>query len=237
METNLEQEQADTLSQSSVKPCLSTQVRVVDAARDVKVSALSIFALVGSTDWLKKLKNFSLNDEAPTQERPDGSLPTGSKAMSQPSSPATVKPNADAHKVLGNTDIVAYLDDLDHDLTMVECKAGWNNTNIQETTQCLIILERKLLKTNTVINRYLLRQEDRQLGRNTTMMGENLAETIGVLLVVVISLCFVTMATKLYGAVHAAWTVGQTNRKCNQAGSEVTSTPIEATKAAREGYL
>ncbi|KAF8271549.1 hypothetical protein EI94DRAFT_1698094 [Lactarius quietus] len=177
MEMNLEQEQADTLSQSSVKPCLSTQVRVVDPACDVK--------------------NFSLNDEvgaALTQERPDSSLPTGSEAMSQPSSPATVKPNADARKVLGNTDIVAYLDDLDHDLTMVECKARWNNTNIQETTQCSIILERKLLKTNMVINRYLLCQEGRQLGRNTAMMGENLAETVGILLVIVISLCFVAMA-------------------------------------------
>ena len=87
---------------------------------------------------------------------------------------------------------MAYLDDLDHDLTMVECKAGWNNTNIQETTQRLIILERKILRTNTVINRYLLRQE----GRNTAMTGENLklVETVGFVLMVVISLCFVAMA-------------------------------------------
>jgi hypothetical protein len=74
---------------------------------------------------------------------------------------------------------------------MVECKAGWNNTNIQETTQRLIILERKILRTNTVINRYLLRQE----GRNTAT-GENfkLVETVGFVLMVVISLCFVAMA-------------------------------------------
>jgi hypothetical protein len=64
METNLELEQVDTLSQSRVKPCLSTQVRVMDPACDVKVSALSIFALVGSSDWLKKLNlNCSLNNE------------------------------------------------------------------------------------------------------------------------------------------------------------------------------
>ncbi|KAF8266097.1 hypothetical protein EI94DRAFT_1701982 [Lactarius quietus] len=119
------------------------------------------------------------------------SLP--SETTSQPSSLTTVKPNADAHKVLGNTDIVAYLDDLDHDLTMVECNARWNNINIQETTQHLIILERKLLKTNMVINIYLLRQEGWQLGRNTAMMGENFVKTVGVLLVVVISLCFVAM--------------------------------------------
>ena len=64
METNLEPEQGDRLFQSSVKPCLSTQVQVIDPACDVKVSALSLFALVGSSDWLKKLNlNFSLNDE------------------------------------------------------------------------------------------------------------------------------------------------------------------------------
>jgi hypothetical protein len=76
---------------------------------------------------------------------------------------------------------------------MAECKAGWNNTNIQEATQRLIILERKILRTNAVINRYLLHQEGRPLGRNTAMTG-NLAEIVGVVLMVVISLCFVAMA-------------------------------------------
>ena len=100
-------------------------------------------------------------------------------------------------------DILAYLDDLDHNLTMVECKAGWNNMNIQETMQCLIILERKILRTNTVINRYLLCQE----GRNTAMMGENLklVETVGFVLMVVISLCFVAMAVHDLAKQVAKW--------------------------------
>ena len=64
MEMNLELEQVDTLSQSSVKPRLSTQVRLMDPACDFKVSALSIFALVGSSDWLKKSNlNGPLNND------------------------------------------------------------------------------------------------------------------------------------------------------------------------------
>ena len=58
--------------------------------------------------------------------------------------------------------------DLDHDLTIVEYKAGFNNTNIQETMQRLIVMERKILRINMAINKYILAQEGRS-GRNTTM--------------------------------------------------------------------
>lgn len=50
METNLELEQADRLSQSSIEQPLATQVRVTNSDRDEKVSALFDFASVDS--WL-----------------------------------------------------------------------------------------------------------------------------------------------------------------------------------------
>lgn len=90
--------------------------------------------------------------------------------------------------------ILTYLDDLDHDLTVVEYRAGSNNTNIQETMQRLIVLERKILKTNMVINKYILRQEGRPLGRNATMTGQYLVDIVSFVLVLVISLSFVVMA-------------------------------------------
>ena len=76
---------------------------------------------------------------------------------------------------------------------MVEGKTGWNNTNIQETMQRLIVLERKMLKTNTVITKYLLRQEGRSFGRNTSMTGEHLIETVSFVLMLVILLSFVAI--------------------------------------------
>ena len=48
METNLELEQADRLSQSSIEQPLATQVRVTNSDRDEKVSALFDFASVDS---------------------------------------------------------------------------------------------------------------------------------------------------------------------------------------------
>ena len=90
--------------------------------------------------------------------------------------------------------ILTYLDDLDHDLTVVEYRAGSNNTNIQETMQRLIVLERKILRINMVINKYLLRQEGISLGRNAAMTGGHLADTFSFVFLLVISLSFVVMA-------------------------------------------
>ena len=66
METNLKLGQVDRLLQSSIEPCLTTQVRVTTPDRDVKVSVLCAFASVGSPDWLKKL--------GPTSPGLEGSL-------------------------------------------------------------------------------------------------------------------------------------------------------------------
>ncbi len=90
--------------------------------------------------------------------------------------------------------ILTYLDDLDHDLTVVEYRAGSNNTNIQETMQRLIVLERKILRINMVINKYLLRQEGISLGRNAAMTGGHLADTVSFVFLLVISLSFIVMA-------------------------------------------
>ena len=95
--------------------------------------------------------------------------------------------------------ILTYLDDLDHDLTIVEYKAGFNNANIQETMQRLMVMERKILKINMVINRYLLPQEGRPLGRNTTITGGHLVETASLGLMLVIALSFVAMAVHEFG--------------------------------------
>jgi len=89
---------------------------------------------------------------------------------------------------------LTYLDGLDHDLTVVEYRAGSNNTNIQETMQRLIVLERKILRINMVINKYLLRQEGISLGRNAAMTGGHLADTVSFVFLLVISLSFVVMA-------------------------------------------
>jgi hypothetical protein len=51
MGTNLELEQEDRLSQQA----LTAQVRATISDRDTKVSVLSVFALVGSSNWLKIL--------------------------------------------------------------------------------------------------------------------------------------------------------------------------------------
>jgi hypothetical protein len=91
---------------------------------------------------------------------------------------------------------LTYLDDLDHDLTIVEYRAGFNNTNIQETMQRLIVMERKILRINMAMNKYLLGQEDRSLGRNTTMTR---VETASFGLMLVISLSFVAMAVHNFG--------------------------------------
>jgi hypothetical protein len=85
---------------------------------------------------------------------------------------------------------------LDHDLTIVEYRAGFNNTNIQETMQCLIVLERKILRINMVMNKYLLGQEDRSLGRNTAMTR---VETASFSLMLVITLSFIAMAVHNFG--------------------------------------
>ncbi len=90
--------------------------------------------------------------------------------------------------------ILTYLDGLDHDLTVVEYRARSNNTNIQETMQRLIVLERKILRINMVINKYLLRQEGISLGRNAAMTGGHLADTVSFVFLLVISLSFVVMA-------------------------------------------
>jgi hypothetical protein len=71
--------------------------------------------------------------------------------------------------------------------------------NIQETMQCLIIMERKILNINKVMNKYLLPQEGRPLGRNTTIMGGNMVETARLSLMLVISLSFVAMAVHDFG--------------------------------------
>ena len=94
---------------------------------------------------------------------------------------------------------MTYLDDLDHDLTIVEYKAGFNNTNIQETMQRMIIMERKILRINMVINKYLPCQEGRPLGRNTAMTKGHLVETASLGLMLVISLTFVGMAIHDFG--------------------------------------
>jgi hypothetical protein len=91
---------------------------------------------------------------------------------------------------------LTYLDDLDHDLTIVEYRAGFNNTNIQETMQRLIVMERKILRINMAMNKYLLGQEDRSLGRNTAMTR---VETASFGLMLVISLSFVAMAVHDFG--------------------------------------
>ena len=91
---------------------------------------------------------------------------------------------------------MTYLDDLDHDLTIVEYRAGFNNTNIQETMQRLIILERKILRINMAMNKYLLGQEDRSFGRNTAMMR---VKTASFSLMLVITLSFVAMAVHDFG--------------------------------------
>ena len=91
---------------------------------------------------------------------------------------------------------MTYLDDLDHDLTIVECKAGFNTTNNQEAMQRLIIIERKILRINMAINQYLLSQEGRSLGRNNAMTAVEAAH-FGLMLA--ISLCFVAMAFYDFG--------------------------------------
>jgi hypothetical protein len=58
--------------------------------------------------------------------------------------------------------------------------------------QRLIIVERKILRINMVIN-------SRSLGRNTTMTGGHLVETASLGLMLVISLSFVVMAVHDFG--------------------------------------
>ena len=60
METNLELEQVDGLSQSSVEQSLTAQVRVTNSDYNEKVSALNVFAsvdsLTGLRYWIQSLQ-------------------------------------------------------------------------------------------------------------------------------------------------------------------------------------
>jgi len=87
------------------------------------------------------------------------------------------------------------LDDITHDLAMVKCSAKTNAMNIQMAAQCLGVLERKILRINTVINRSPLRQERIQLlvGINATMMGERSVQIVPFLFVLVALLTFILM--------------------------------------------
>ena len=53
METNLELEQVDRLFQSSVEQSLTAQVRATNSDHDEKVSAVNVFAWVGSLTGLR----------------------------------------------------------------------------------------------------------------------------------------------------------------------------------------
>ena len=93
------------------------------------------------------------------------------------------------------TDVLTYLDDFTRDLTMVKNSTGANTMNIQITMQRLAVLERKILRINTVINRSLLRRERIQLGINATATGSCSVQIAGfVLLVLAALLTFIMMA-------------------------------------------
>jgi hypothetical protein len=90
---------------------------------------------------------------------------------------------------------LTYLDDLAHDLT-IGVQSRFNNMNIQETMQRLIVVERKILRINIVVNKYLLRQEGRSLAAITE---RNWVETASLGLMLVISFSFVAMAVHDFG--------------------------------------
>jgi hypothetical protein len=91
---------------------------------------------------------------------------------------------------------LTYLNDLDEDLSVVEYKARWNHMQIQEMTQHLIVLERKLLMTNKVVNRHIQCQAGKSADKNTVMTedSEHFVNTVIFVLMVVISSFFVGMA-------------------------------------------
>ena len=85
-------------------------------------------------------------------------------------------------------DTLTYLDDLDHDLTKVEVRTGSNNASILEAMQRLIILEKKILKINTVLDKYILRV--RLDNREVATARE------AWILILVVSMSFVVMAVR-----------------------------------------
>jgi hypothetical protein len=104
-----------------------------------------------------------------------------------------------AHRLLENArrstrrrraDTLTYLDDLDHDLTIVEVRTGSNNASILEAMHRLIILERKMLKINTAINKYILHKAVRLDTRGAATAGE------GWVLILIVSMSFVVMAVR-----------------------------------------
>jgi hypothetical protein len=95
------------------------------------------------------------------------------------------------------TDVLTYLDDFTRDLTMVKYSTGTNTMNIQMATQRLGVLERKISRINTVMDRSLLRRERIQLGINATATGKHSVQIAGfVLLVLVASLTFILTALR-----------------------------------------
>ena len=69
MQTNPESEQVDRLSQPTIEPCLTVQVRVTDPDHDMDVSTLLwyLFGVVSLTS-LKKLGTISPGLEGPLNE-------------------------------------------------------------------------------------------------------------------------------------------------------------------------
>lgn len=68
METNLELEQVERLSQSGVEQSLTAQVRVMNSVHDEKVSALGVLPRL-IPDWLKILDPISPGPESSPHNR------------------------------------------------------------------------------------------------------------------------------------------------------------------------
>jgi hypothetical protein len=95
------------------------------------------------------------------------------------------------------TDVLTYLDDFTRDFTVVKYSTGANTTNIQMVTQRLEVLERRMSRINTAINRSLLRRDRIQLGINATATGKLSVQIAGfVVLVLVASLTFILTALR-----------------------------------------
>jgi len=80
---------------------------------------------------------------------------------------------------------------------MVKCSVETNAMNIQMATQRLGVLESKISRINTVINRSFLRRERIQLGINATMAGERSVQIAPLVLFVLVALLtFILMALR-----------------------------------------
>lgn len=109
----------------------------------------------------------------------------------------------------GCVDALAYLSDLDHDLTLAEVRMVMamqrTGTDVQEAMQRLRVLEKRVSKIHAVMSRTLLRRERIRLNLDAVATGERSVSVAGcafLIFVILLACIFVVLLAWAVAAVR-----------------------------------